>query len=187
MPSTANSVIGITGFQEGTPVLSKRNILLGLSGLTVAVLAIGAFVVVALMMRNQDQIADGQARRFLSFQLADEVRQSSDDLTRMARTYVVTGDSRFEEYFNRILEIRDGRAPRPVGYHGVYWDFVTATGQRPRPDGEPVALESLMRAYGFTSNEFSLLDEAKDLSDNLVALEERAMHAVKGLFPDSTG
>jgi sigma-B regulation protein RsbU (phosphoserine phosphatase) len=44
-----------------------------------------------------------------------------------------------------------------------------------------------MREYGFTSDEFALLDRAKDLSDDLVALEERAMHAVKGLFPDATG
>jgi hypothetical protein len=168
-------------------MLNKKNIFLSLSRLAFAVLATAALVVVVLMVRNQNRIADGQARRFHSYQLADEVRQSSDDLTRMARTYVVTGNPRYEEYFKRILEIRDGRAPRPVGYHGVYWDFVLATGQRPRPDGEPIALESLMREYGFTADEFALLDRAKDLSDDLVALEERAMHAVKGLFPDSTG
>ncbi|MCP4005991.1 MAG: response regulator [bacterium] len=165
----------------------RTNNLLSVSTLAAAVLAIGTFIVVDLMVRNQDKIAEGQSRRFLSYRLADEVRQSSDDLTKMARTYVVTQDPRFEEYFNRILEIRDGRAPRPVGYHGVYWDFVTATGKRPRPDGEPVALQSLMEEYGFTSDEFTLLDRAKGLSDDLVALEERAMHAVKGQFPDSTG
>jgi sigma-B regulation protein RsbU (phosphoserine phosphatase) len=154
---------------------------------TLAVLAAGAFILVGLMIRNGDRIADAQARRFLSYQLADEVRQSSDDLTRMARTFVVTGDPRFEEYFDRILAIREGREPRPVGYHGIYWDFVAATGERPRPDGEPIALESLMRELGFTADEFALLDRAKDLSEDLVTLEEQAMHAVKGLFPDSTG
>jgi sigma-B regulation protein RsbU (phosphoserine phosphatase) len=166
---------------------TRRNILLGLGTLAVTILAVGALVVVALMERNQDRIDERQTRRLLSYQLADEVRQSSDDLTRMARTYVVTREPRFEEYFNRILEIRDGRAPRPVGYHGIYWDFVIATGRRPRPDGDPIALESRMRESGFTSAEFALLDRAKDLSDDLVALEERAMHAVKGLFPDATG
>jgi len=166
-------------------MFNKKGVLLSLAAL--AALAVAAFAVVALMVRNEDRIADAQNRRFLSYQLADELRQSSDDLTRMARTYVVTGDPRFEEYFNRILDIRDGRAPRPVGYHSVYWDFVSANGERPRPDGEPMALESLMREVGFTSEEFALLDRAKDLSDDLVALEERAMHAVKGLFPDSSG
>jgi hypothetical protein len=32
--------------------------------------------------------------RYLSYQAADELRQSSDDLTRLARTYVVTGDEK---------------------------------------------------------------------------------------------
>jgi PAS domain S-box-containing protein len=167
--------------------LSRSDILLRLGGLVGAVLATGVFVAVALTVRNETRIAEAQSRRFHSYRLADEFRQSSDDLTRMARSYVVTGDLRFEEYFNRILEIRDGRSPRPVGYHGVYWDFVTATGERPQPDGEPIALETLMREYGFTSDEFALLDRAKDLSDALVALEARAMHAVKGLFPDASG
>ena len=40
-----------------------------------------------------------EARRTLSLQLADELRQSSDDLTRLARTYVVTGDSKWEEQY----------------------------------------------------------------------------------------
>jgi len=166
-------------------MFNKKGILLSLGALSV--LAVGSFMVVASMVRNDNRIAEAQNRRFLSYQLADELRQSSDDLTRMARTYVATGDPRFEEYFNRILDIRDGREPRPVGYHGVYWDFVSATGERPRPDGEPAALASLMREVGFTDEEFELLDQAKDLSDDLVYLEERAMYAVKGLFPDSTG
>jgi sigma-B regulation protein RsbU (phosphoserine phosphatase) len=166
-------------------MLNKRSILASLGAL--AVLAAAAFVIVVLMTRVEDRTADAQARRFVSYQLADEVRQSSDDLTRMARTYVVTRDPRFEEYFNRILAIRDGRVPRPTRYQGVYWDFFVAAGENPRPDGEPVSLEDLMRGAGFTAEEFALLDRAKDLSDDLVSLEARAMHAVKGLFPDSTG
>ena len=160
-------------------MLNKSSILASLGALLV--LAATAFVVVLFMMRIEDRIADAQARRFLSYQLADEVRQSSDDLTRMARTYVVTGDPRFEVYFNRILAIRDGTVPRPVRYQGIYWDFVAATGASPRPDGHPISLEDLMRSAGFTAEEFALLDRAKDLSDDLVALEARAMNAVKGL------
>ena len=72
------------------------------------------------------------------FKLADELRQSSDDLTRMARTYVVTGDVRYEEYFNRILEIRNGEAPRPENHGGMYWDFVGVSDVDRPPDGEPM-------------------------------------------------
>ncbi len=66
-------------------------------------------------------LAEAEGRRHDSYKLADELRQSSDDLTRMARTYVVTANPRYEEYFQRILDIRNGRAPRPVRYSGIYW------------------------------------------------------------------
>lgn len=39
-----------------------------------------------------DEVAAANATRYASYLLADEMRQSSDDLTRLARTYVVSGD-----------------------------------------------------------------------------------------------
>ena len=42
-----------------------------------------------------DSVAQAQDRRFESIVLADELRQSSDDLTRFARMFVQTGDERF--------------------------------------------------------------------------------------------
>ena len=75
---------------------------------------------------NQQAVAAAETRRYESYQLADELRQSSDDLTRMVRTYVVTGDESYREYFEEILRIRRGEALRPAGYDGIYWDFVTA-------------------------------------------------------------
>ena len=55
-----------------------------------------------------EQVARAETRRFESISLADELRQSSDDLTRFARMYVQTGDDRFVEYFDRVLAIRNG-------------------------------------------------------------------------------
>jgi PAS domain S-box-containing protein len=132
-------------------------------------------------------VAEAEARRTQSFRLADELRQSSDDLTRMARTFAVTGNERFAEWFQRILDIRNGDAPRPVDYDSIYWDFVTATGEPPRPDAEAVPLVELMRSAGFQQDELAMLREAQVKSDALVALEERAMQAVRGHFQDETG
>ncbi len=73
--------------------------------------------------------------RQLSSLLVDELRQSSDDLTRMVRAYVVTGDTIYRQHYQEILDIRDGRKPRPVLYHYVYWDLVlTDDKRRVRPD-----------------------------------------------------
>ena len=111
------------------------------------------------VLDNQARIAEAADRRYRSYLLADELRQSSDDLTRMARTYTVTGDPKFKEYFERILAIRSGDAPRPVDYHNIYWDFVSATGVSPRADTAPKALKDLMKDAEFTETEFTLLQE----------------------------
>ena len=145
------------------------------------------FFLMTLEVQNQRSLAAAQERHYTSYKLADELRQSSDDLTRMARTYVVSGDPIYEEHFRNILAIRNGEAPRPENYGSIYWDFMTATGEKPRPDGEPVALQQLMRRMHFSEDEFAKLRESQSHSDALVALEDRAMAAVKGLSADKDG
>ncbi len=140
-----------------------------------------------LYVASGTALSEAKLRRLDSLRLVDHLRQTSDDLTRMARTYAVTGEDRFEEYFNRILAIRDGEAPRPLDYDQVYWDHVVATGHKPRADGKPEALESLMKKAGFSGEEFDLLRRAKRRSDHLAMLELRAMNAVKGLYEDEDG
>jgi len=66
----------------------------------------------AIMSNRSSTLADDTAaRRYQSFLLADELRQSSDDLTRLARTYVVSGDAKWEKQYLEIVGIRDGRLP----------------------------------------------------------------------------
>jgi len=141
----------------------------------------------SLYVANNEAVAEAKERRLESLRLVDHLRQTSDDLTRMARTYAVTGEQRFEDYFNQILAIRNGEAPRPVGYGEIYWDHVAATGRKPREDGEAIALVALMERAGFAPDELDLLGEAKRRSDRLAALEKKAMNAVKGLFQDRSG
>jgi sigma-B regulation protein RsbU (phosphoserine phosphatase) len=153
----------------------------------VLILISGSLYVVSLAVQTQADIARAEARRYHSYQLADGLRQSSDDLTRMARLYVVTGDPRYRQYFDEILAIRDGQAPRPFDYGNIYWDLVIGWGKPPRRAGAAVSLEQLMREARFTPDELALLEEAKHRSDALVALESRAMNTVQGRFPDREG
>ena len=125
--------------------------------------------------------------RYQSYQVADELRQSSDDLTRLARTYVLTGESHYEQMYLDILDIRDGRKPRPINYHTIYWDLVLKPGEKPKPDGRVIPLQQMMKDLGFTEREFQLLAEAKSNSDQLVNMEVKAMNAVKGIFADHRG
>src|SRR5215470_6933375 len=161
----------------------------GLLVISVAVFVLisGSLYVVSQAVKTEADIAQAEVQRYHSYQLADELRQSSDDLTRMAWLYAVTGETRYRDYFDRILAIRDGKAPRPLDYGNVYWDFVVAWGKPPRRDGPAISLEQLMRDAHFTDDELALLQQAKQRSDALVAIETRAMNAVQGRFPDGQG
>jgi methyl-accepting chemotaxis protein len=140
-----------------------------------------------LAARAQQEAARAERQRFDSWKLADELRQSSDDLTRMARTFVVTGDPFYRDSYQAILAIRNGTKARPRGYDGIYWDFALATRTPPTAVGRAVALEQLMRDAEFTEAEFARLAEAQRRSDELVHLESVAMNAVEGRFEDASG
>jgi hypothetical protein len=58
-------------------------------------LVAGSLYVVSRALDTEGDIVRAEARRYSSYKLADELRQSSDDLTRMAQLYVVTGDARW--------------------------------------------------------------------------------------------
>ncbi|MDO8439123.1 MAG: methyl-accepting chemotaxis protein [Telluria sp.] len=137
--------------------------------------------------QTQAQVSAANEVRYQSYILADELRQSSDDLTRLARTYVVTGDAKYERQYLDILDIRGGKKPRPQNYERIYWDFVAAGESKPRPDGATIALTDLMKQAGFSDLEFAKLKEAQDNSNALVKTEVIAMNAVKGLFDDGSG
>ncbi|MBY4678318.1 methyl-accepting chemotaxis protein [Marinobacterium arenosum] len=154
---------------------------------TMLAFSVSLVIVVYLVFQNQQELIDSQETRYESYLLADELRQSSDDLTRLARTYVLTGDSRFEQQYADVLAIRNGDKPRPQHYERIYWDFMAADGRKPSSDGETISLDTLMREAGFTQQEMAKLAAAQANSDELVKMETIAMNATRGLFDDGTG
>ncbi len=83
-----------------------------------------------------------------------------------------------------ILAIRNGEKSRPEKYHQIYWDLVLSYGDKPKPDGARIAIKAQMQSLGFSDEEFHYLEQAQQNSDALVALEVKAMNAVKGIFMD---
>jgi methyl-accepting chemotaxis protein len=166
--------------------LSIRTTFMGLMALNA--LAIGG---VAVTWHFQGEAAKELTRayqtQYRSYLLADEFRQSSDDLTRLARTYAVSGDQRYEAQYLDVIAMRSGDKPRPQKAHRIYWDLVGEDNKRPRADGEKKPLLTLMKEEGFTDQEFQKLEAAAAKSDGLVKLEVQAMNAVKGLFADDAG
>jgi len=148
---------------------------------------VSAYLLHSLYASWQHVILAGEGR-YRSYLLADQLRHSSDDLTRMVRTYAATGNPIFEGQFRDVLAIRGGTKPRPNHYDRIYWDFMAVENPTaPFEDGEAVSLEALMREAGFTDEEFSLLAESKQRSDKLVELEETAVNALRGEIVTENG
>ncbi|WP_201211314.1 diguanylate cyclase [Rhodocyclus purpureus] len=129
-------------------------------------------------------IREARELRQTSLLRADELRRTSDELTQMARSYVLTGNPRFRDYYEAILDIRDGRKPRPAGYHELYWQLRSADPQPlPASTGTGVALLELIGETGVAEQELKMLQEAKSLSDSLTQTERAAMRLLDSVGP----
>ena len=166
----------------------KLKILLALVFSFVGVLLLLLVVNSFISRKKANELAEAERQKYQSYQLADELRQSSDDLTRMARTYAVTGKEKYQKFFGRVLTIRNGETSRPADYNDIYWDLVVGDVEQDNAEaGGKISLESRMIQAGFTLQEFALLKDSQNQSDALVKLENIAMHALKGEFDDGTG
>lgn len=167
------------GFAPRVSQFSKN---LLVSGVLVIILTVVFFLYI--QSRQQENYA--QLLRFQSFRLVDELRQSSDDLTRMVRTYAVTGDPVYKQYYQDILDIRNGKKSRPEEYWRVYWDLVLSGSPVPRPESrQSISLLKLIQQVGFTKDEFRKLVKANANSDRLTTPEFEAMKLVESLGPES--
>jgi diguanylate cyclase (GGDEF)-like protein/PAS domain S-box-containing protein len=141
------------------------------------VLVIALSITFAIYILQERQIDRANVSRVQLLSLSAELRQSSDDLTRMARSFVVTGKARYRHQYQAILAIRDGKSPRPLDYAGVPWD-PPAEGGRPLNPDKPVPFLDLVRQAGVTKDEFARVEEAKLRSDALTRTEVAAMDLV---------
>ncbi len=148
------------------------------------VVVIGALFI---LKDTQEHLIVQDEIRYLSYQAADELRQSSDDLTKLARLYVINKKSepeQAEEYlreYNAILDIRSGKVPRPINYNMIFWDLAAVDHKNPRGNSDiKKSLIDLMKDLDFTDEEFALLDKSAANSNGLVKREVMAFNLVNG-------
>ena len=58
----------------------------------------------------------------------------------MVRLYVSTGQPKYRRYYEELLAIRSGAAPRPRDYDASFWDRVLADGKQGVQYGPPQSL-----------------------------------------------
>lgn len=151
-----------------------------ISSLLIFVLVIGFAALVSQLLDVVSEVGAIAESRYRSYVLADGLRQTSDDLTTMLRLHVVTGDPLYRDYFNEIVDIRNGAAPRPNKYSELpYWNYVLATGERPGGFGAAVSVRTLLDDADFSDRELGLLLEAENRSNELVKLENEILAVVE--------
>ena len=134
--------------------------------------AIMALMLIAILCqniatyKNEDQKESSQTR-YLSYLLADEFRQTSMDLTRLSRTYVVTGDQQYWDAYWDIVKWRAGDKARPKNVNELLYP-----GQRKNQRDIMVELQ-------FSNAEFQLIEQAVENSNLLIATETQAMESIK--------
>jgi len=155
--------------------LSIRRLFFVINVGTIALLTIlCALIVYIVSLENNLSVM--HENRFRSYLLAAELRQSSDDLTRFARTYSITHDPKYQNFYNDIIAVRNGIKARPEAYHRIYWDFMAWNGKKPRPDeNRSISLQKLMEEAGFSKEEFNKLKEAEKISNELFQIEKTAI------------
>ncbi|RXJ94563.1 hybrid sensor histidine kinase/response regulator [Malaciobacter molluscorum] len=155
------------------------------------ILNTGLFILVVMVInryqKSTNTLEQAYQMQYKSLVLAHELRQSSDDLTRMARTYVITGNPLFKKQYQTVLDIRNGVKPRPKRYNGIFWDFLTLDGSIATLDGKKIPLKELMKEANFPEEELNLLFTSQNESDDLTNLEHKAMNAIIGVFQDKNG
>ncbi|MCP3653791.1 methyl-accepting chemotaxis protein [Herbaspirillum sp.] len=158
---------------------SMRQIVSALSVVVALLLALLVALSVAAS-EAEDRVAIASERREQAQRLVAELRQGADDLSRLARSFVATGEYQAERQYQAIAEIRDGRRPRPEHYERIYWDLVDADGRPPRPDSAVIVpLGELMQQAGFSRDEMAKVEEVRSRSGAVLAIELRAMELVR--------
>ncbi|MEL7640342.1 MAG: ATP-binding protein [Solidesulfovibrio sp.] len=133
-----------------------------------------------IYVQAEKKIDAANETRHASLLLADELRVSSDELTRMVRTYVATKNPVYKKRYYEILSIRNGTQSRPEDYSNFYWSLLLPDEEKAEDSGsEKIALLELMRRSGCTSDEFDQLAQAKANSDVLTATELAAMNLLE--------
>jgi PAS domain S-box-containing protein len=152
-----------------------------------AMLIVASAGFIVMLLNSTMKHADLDERLHEANTIAKELKQSSDYLTRFARAYVVTGDPKYEHYFQAIIAIRDGKQAHPKNFNALYWDYVAAGIAELDQDGEVYSVEQRAVDLGLAEEELDLLKKAKKESDALINTETIAFNAVKGLYKDDSG
>lgn len=133
-----------------------------------------------LLSKNENTFANLES-------IVKDLRQSSETLTCFSRAYVSTGDQKFKDRYFQVLDIRNGKIPRPNEYSDLHWDLEHKLNRKNLHLDKKEALSDQISKSQFSEYEKNKLSLSENNSNSLALLEVEAFNAVEGLFKDENG
>ena len=136
---------------------------------TIISLLMVALVAMIVMVRlSINDILESQNRNSLCQLLANELKQSSEDLSNNSRMYVVSnGNETYYREYNDIVAWRSGLAPRPSHLAENMFPGVT------------IHMLDLLEQVGFTEDELATVETSLIVSESLARTEHQAMASIR--------
>lgn len=161
--------------------------------ITVAIFLLGmtgANLFIGIQIRTAQENLKASQKEFNRLKaLSEDLVISSQWATRFSRAYVDTKDPQRRAWYDDVNKIVEGVVSRPENYNLEYWDlYVSGLLKAPEnKNGETLSLEDRFMRYNVTTEEISLLKDARNIYSKLVVIERIAMNATDGTFDDGTG
>lgn len=134
------------------------------------------------MVRSVTEYSRIYQHTIKSSAIARQYQQNSAFLTQFVRSYVATGDAKYEQAYNDCIAISGGTKPTPINYdRGIYWSIYLGSGKKPSYDGETKSYSNVMKDLNFSKEMFDYLTLSKSRSEELVKLEVQAMEIIKNI------
>lgn len=125
----------------------------------VMLLLVGTGVAAYFMAKTQLDLKKEQQTRLASYELASYLTKSSDELTRFARIYTITGDLKSRRKYQEITEAFDGK--------------------QIAIDGKSLSITERVDLLNFPEEERKKLLEAKQVSADLAVIEQNAFKTLE--------
>lgn len=170
------------------PVMKLSKLSLLFSAALLLIVAINGSI--SLFVLNAFERAQTVAdQRIAALRMVEDLRRETDTLSRLVRSYVVTGQDRYLTYYHAILAVREGDSPVVVDADpATYWDRVIAgqTAFVPGQEGPRMSMRARMVALGFRGTEIAALERVFTEAEGLKTIEQMAFVATRGLYDPFT-
>lgn len=126
-----------------------------------SIIAISSFK----LNKKAEELSELENTQYKLFTLGNELKESSELLTKYCRAFVITGDSAWENNYWKLVKIRNGEINRN--------------------NGRKIGLIDSISKHKITNEELDKLKLAEINSNKLISTEKKAFNTLKGIKIDS--